>query len=492
MSVSICAGTFASFLFTTNIYTAGQFKILQRKLEFACDMKTIKNINGISTMTINDACIKLKECIQQHQLLIFYIERVENLYSTIMLVQALGGVLQMCFSGFQIVLGAEDSIVRTVLSIQFLTGAVIQLFLFSWSCHEIIIESQMIAEAAYRGSWHILPFTNEGKMYRECLLIIIARARKPCILTVGKFTPMSLETFTSAVSQNLPASIVVAVELSNLVKFVFNRREVIKLNAYTENIFWKITYEASDLNILHECNRKSMRIIISHIIFSQSVVWLYVSIPMIESIGKNSSDRTLPITLYFNFPYTTTPYYEIAYILEFAAVIGTGICTTTFAGFLGITNLYLVGQFKILQRHLECSIYDMSTVDKNNSTSKATPNYMNIRDCIKKHQLLLQYLERVENLFMIQLYLFAWPCHEIMIESQEVAEAAYRASWFCLPHSKDGRTCRQFLLIVITRARKPCLLTVGKFTPMSFQTFSLVFNKAISYFMILRRLDEPT
>lgn len=80
-------------------------------------------------------------------------------------------------------------------------------------------------------------------------------------------------------------------------------------------------------------------------------------------------------------------------------MIGTGICTTTFAGFLGITNLYLVGQFKILQRHFECSIYEMNTVDKNDSTSTATLNYMNIRDCIKKHQLLLQYLERVENLF---------------------------------------------------------------------------------------------
>lgn len=90
---------------------------------------------------------------------------------------------------------------------------------------------------------------------------------------------------------------------------------------------------------------------------------------------------------------------NLLHLYQFAAVIGTGICTTTFAGFLGITNLYLVGQFKILQRHFECSIYEMNTVDKNDSTSTATLNYMNIRDCIKKHQLLLQYLERVENLF---------------------------------------------------------------------------------------------
>ncbi|KAK0157436.1 hypothetical protein PV328_011180 [Microctonus aethiopoides] len=217
-----------------------------------------------------------------------------------------------------------------------------------------------------------------------------------------------------------------------------------------------------------------------------------------------------------------------------AATLGVGICAATIAGFLGITNFYAAGQFKILQRQLERSIHDAETTKVDKSIVEVTAlNCKHIRDCIKRHQILILYMNRVENLFnvimltqtlgsvlllsfcgfqlllgedtsilrmllsfqfliasMVQLSLFAWPCHEVMTESQEIAEAAYRASWFCLPDSKVGRKCRQYLLIIIARARKPCILTVGKFTPMTLQTLTSVFNKAISYFTILRQMNE--
>ncbi|KAK0079882.1 hypothetical protein PV326_008486, partial [Microctonus aethiopoides] len=83
----------------------------------------------------------------------------------------------------------------------------------------------------------------------------------------------------------------VFVELVKLIKFPLNRSEVVNLNAHIERRFWEKTHETADLNILEECNRK-------------------------KSAGKNASDRTLPLTLHFNFPYTQTPYYEIVFILE--------------------------------------------------------------------------------------------------------------------------------------------------------------------------------
>lgn len=47
---------------------------------------------------------KLRGCIKQHQLLIHYMERIENLYSSIMLAETLGAVLKIAALGFQIIL----------------------------------------------------------------------------------------------------------------------------------------------------------------------------------------------------------------------------------------------------------------------------------------------------------------------------------------------------------------------------------------------------
>nr|AQN78433.1 olfactory receptor 31 [Meteorus pulchricornis] len=246
MSVGLCTTGFAGFLCTTNLYTAGQFKILQRKLELACsngeavlshaqtktnlieypskwwlreqiasnsitkDVSQTLRIDANFSIDDNRADTEgdvqynmLKNCIKEHQLLLEYMEKVENLSSAVMLAQALGSILKICFSGFQILLVGGTSILRTILSIQFVVGTLFLFFMFSWSSHEIIIESQALAEAVYRTSWYSLPYTTGGKACRQSLLIIIARAHKPCILTVGKFAPMSLRTFVSVFNTSI-------------------------------------------------------------------------------------------------------------------------------------------------------------------------------------------------------------------------------------------------------------------------------------------------
>ncbi|KAK0072917.1 hypothetical protein PV325_010532, partial [Microctonus aethiopoides] len=94
-----------------------------------------------------------------------------------------------------------------------------------------------------------------------------------------------------AITYNAPTTITVAIELVKLTKFVINRHEVLSFNAYTQKTFWKISYEAAELQILNKCNRQ-------------------------KSAGKNSSERMLPFNLYFDLPFTKTPYYEIAFIFE--------------------------------------------------------------------------------------------------------------------------------------------------------------------------------
>nr|AQN78437.1 olfactory receptor 35 [Meteorus pulchricornis] len=333
-----------------------------------------------------------------------------------------------------------------------------------------------------------------------------------------------------------------------------------------------------------------MKIVVIHFLIVQSVEGLYFCIPIVESYGKNSSERSVPFPLHTDIPYTESPYYELIFIFESASALSVGICTTGFGGFLCAMNLYTAGQFKILQCKLEItcamgrtkfsqvqsrpdressshdwlrwslfsdviskdytdlikdvdenqksdytqfSLYNVKSVGADESNEKKNAPYILLRECIQQHQLLIHYMEKVENLFSgimlaqtlgavlelcfagfqillgvgtsklrtalsiqfllgstVLLLFFSWSSHEIIIQSQEIAEAAYRASWYGLGFTDEGRAFRQSLLIIIARARKPCILTVGKFAPMSLNTFTSVFNTSLSYFTILRQVNE--
>nr|AQN78438.1 olfactory receptor 36 [Meteorus pulchricornis] len=205
MVVSLCTTTFATYVGTTNFYTAGQFKILQRKLECAFYVMASDEDEGpIITMSIDPKFSNVRDCVKQHQRLILHMERIENLFSMILFVQTFGSVINLCFSGFQIVLGdSETTLLRLFFSVDFIIASSVNLFLYAWPCQEIIEESQEIATGAYGALWYCLPYTEEGRLCRQSMMIVIMRARKPCVLTVGKFTPMSLQTFGSVFNSAL-------------------------------------------------------------------------------------------------------------------------------------------------------------------------------------------------------------------------------------------------------------------------------------------------
>ncbi|XP_043482412.1 odorant receptor 13a-like [Leptopilina heterotoma] len=194
-STCICCTTFANFLFLINIFTAGQFQILQNKLQDSC---SVTNNSESKCKLNNNSYEKLKNCIQFHQLLIKYIERIENLYSYCVLGQVFTSVMQICFSGFQIILGVGNSFNGTMLSVEYFLGSFLQLYFFAWSSHQIILESESIKLAIYKSKWY-----NEGRHFRQSINILMLKSNRPCVLSVGKFTPLSLDTFTAVAKTGL-------------------------------------------------------------------------------------------------------------------------------------------------------------------------------------------------------------------------------------------------------------------------------------------------
>nr|AXM05155.1 odorant receptor [Campoletis chlorideae] len=336
-----------------------------------------------------------------------------------------------------------------------------------------------------------------------------------------------------AMTYNAPCTITVMIELLKLFIFLYNRKKVMRLNEFTENTFWKKKYELIDLTILNECNERTMRMNVILATLMQIIAWHYLSIPMVESLGKDHSERILPFRLWFNLPFTETPYYEVAFGLQAAATLSVSICSTTFTSFLFTVCVYATGQFKILQRRMEksCSTYIKNIIK---DYDHQLTSYNELKSCIKQHQLLINYMDEIENLYcyimmgqglgavlqicfsgfqvilgaeesilrtalsieffwgaVIMLYLFCWACHDIALESTAIAEAAYRASWYDLPyHNRWGKAFRMASQFITVRARKPCILTVGKFTPMTLETFTSIFSTSLSYFSILRQMGE--
>lgn len=68
-----------------------------------------------------------------------------------------------------------------------------QLLIYCWNGHELSVQSLMVGQAAYESKW-----INADDNTKKSLILIIARAQRPCYLTAGKFSKLSLETFTNA------------------------------------------------------------------------------------------------------------------------------------------------------------------------------------------------------------------------------------------------------------------------------------------------------
>lgn len=75
-------------------------------------------------------------------------------------------------------------------------GGLIQLFIYTWTCNDIIMQSMAVSDAAYNSKWYLLPYNDPGRAVRKGLMMVMIRARRPCQLTAGNFAVMSLDTFT--------------------------------------------------------------------------------------------------------------------------------------------------------------------------------------------------------------------------------------------------------------------------------------------------------
>nr|XP_033340023.1 odorant receptor 13a-like [Megalopta genalis] len=194
-----------NFMCIANFHAATQFRILQyritsiregHKMEKHSETTISRLVPGYYA---DDCYVIFKDCIKQHQSLIAYCEKVEEVFTLIVLGQVLLFSILICLDGYLMLL-EEASFYRRMVFTFHLIGCISQLLMFTYSCDCVLRESMEIAESVYDTQWTILPLNTGGKMLRTDLQLVMLRSRMPCCLTAGGFFMVSLETYTKVLS----------------------------------------------------------------------------------------------------------------------------------------------------------------------------------------------------------------------------------------------------------------------------------------------------
>ncbi|XP_047360262.1 odorant receptor Or2-like isoform X1 [Vespa velutina] len=316
--------------------------------------------------------------------------------------------------------------------------------------------------------------------------------------------------------------------------FMLHRTKMMNLIKYTQENFWYREYDDFGEKILNEIDNKGILLMCSFTFFVQGTAVTYTLTPIIENLGKNDSDRILPFKIWIDLPFSMSPYFEIFFTIEkhfisqTLALIHTAVCFACFDNFLCLLSMHAAGQFKILQHKLE-TIFDW---DVNVSLKTViTLNNERLNDCIKRHNELINYIDKLENIFthtmlcqllissvmlcvagfqmflsqgtlirrmifvahtngcFFQLFAITLTANEVLIASQAVSEGAYAANWPFLP-SEIFTSISGSLIMIMIRAQKPCCITAGGFFPVSLETCMAVLKTAASYFTLLRTFDD--
>ncbi|KAF3426620.1 hypothetical protein E2986_13966 [Frieseomelitta varia] len=500
------------------LHVAGQFRILQYRME---NVLSPKDKDKLDQYANEDASIKcyaiFKNCIQQHQILIEFYTTLEEIFTIILLGQVLTFSILICFIGYQAFL-VELPLSWRISLVLYLTSNIWQLWIFTYSCDFMAQESMNIANAAYIASWIYLPMDRFGKMIRKGLQFVIMRSRRPCYLTACGFFPISLETFTKISSYMVCNLLGMFLVFLKIVTVFIYKEKFFRLIVHMQENFWHFNYDQYENSILADTKRMCIYFVCVFSIFSQFTAFSYIINPVISNIGRNATERILIFDMHLDLPLSTSPYYEIMYLIQALAVYQNDVCYLCIDDIFCIMCLHAASQFRILQYRIANvpSLKIKDKLDQYANEDASIKCYAIFKNCIQQHQTLIEFSTTLEEIFTIivlgqvltfsilicfvgyltllveltlssrislicflstnisQLWIFTYSCDFMAQESMNVANAVYTAPWIYLPMDRFGKMIRQDLQIVMMRSRRACYLTACGFFPISLETFTKV------------------
>ncbi|XP_066588521.1 odorant receptor 13a-like isoform X2 [Prorops nasuta] len=176
-------------IFMLVFHICAQFQILRRSLKQA--------INHRSENSQDDGSFReaIRIIVKKHEHLNYFAKTVEDSFNFCILLQVLVSTLLICFQGFLVfkeILNSESFPLNEISFLLFYVADVASFLYFFCYMGELLTNSSAgMRNAIFESDWQKLS-SKDIKM----LMFIIFRTRRPLQMTAGKFTVLSMETYS--------------------------------------------------------------------------------------------------------------------------------------------------------------------------------------------------------------------------------------------------------------------------------------------------------
>ncbi|KAJ2952103.1 hypothetical protein O0L34_g4373 [Tuta absoluta] len=141
--------------------------------------------------------------VKQHNFILNNATKLRTILSKPMLGQLAASCVLICLAGYQVTATVTDSIPNFLRSIMYLSYNLYGFYILCRWCDEIKMQSEKICEAVYFSGWErgvsIVPGV------RARIMLVVARASKPLVLTAGGLCDVSLMSYTTLVKTSYSA-----------------------------------------------------------------------------------------------------------------------------------------------------------------------------------------------------------------------------------------------------------------------------------------------
>ncbi|XP_017889960.2 uncharacterized protein LOC108630898 [Ceratina calcarata] len=183
--------TVDTFIAMLVIHLTGQFQILRNKLE-----KLMGDENGDrSSYEIQQELVSI---VKRHEHLNWSASKIDNCFSTLLLIQMLLCTIELCLQGFyffKVILRNENGLLSVDFAffITFVCFILVHIFIYCYIGDMLIVECKELSDSVYKSNWFNVSPPNQAKQ----ILFIMTRSTRPLSLTAGKFGTFSMEMFST-------------------------------------------------------------------------------------------------------------------------------------------------------------------------------------------------------------------------------------------------------------------------------------------------------
>lgn len=198
LSLLIESFTYGTIIVLTTEFQMLVFNILELNQKFqnilrCSDAKVSEIVEVAPKVATPEALLipELNKIIEKHSEILEIFNQLEEIFSPILLVNFIFGLIGLCFEEFTVIVASDASVFMPVFS-----SAVTQIYIFfiqCYYCQQLKDASLSISDAIYDCKWENI----EGVKLKKHLLMILMRSQKSKTLTCWKFAENSFELFGS-------------------------------------------------------------------------------------------------------------------------------------------------------------------------------------------------------------------------------------------------------------------------------------------------------